>query len=261
MNGDIKAAFDKVHADDSLKERTKAFISQKTRGYTSRPAVPTRRGLLSAVACLAIAIITGYFLYFTPTLEISVDLNPSLELSVNRFDRVIGVTCNNESAEALVASLGTNLKHMDCAGAVELLLTSDEVSGILTDGGLMTIGVIGEENAQSERILSEMEHCSAGVENAHCYFAHYEDLEHAHELGLSFGKYRALLELQALDPSFTADDITGMTMREIRDLIDALGGSATTTPEGTNSSNHGHAYGQGQGQEHGQGHGNRYGAG
>ena len=38
---------------------------------------------------------------------------------------------------------------------------------------------------------------------------------------LSLGKYRAYLELKALDPAVTPDDIRDLSMREIRDLIDA----------------------------------------
>ena len=44
----------------------------------------------------------------------------------------------------------------------------------------------------------------------------------AQEAGLPYGKYRAFLELQALDPSLTPEDVAGMTMQEIRAEMDHI---------------------------------------
>ena len=54
----------------------------------------------------------------------------------------------------------------------------------------------------------------------------------AHEAGLSFGKYRAYLELKELDPDITPDDIRDLSMREIQDLIDSLSGGESTSSDG-----------------------------
>lgn len=54
------------------------------------------------VLCVALG---GYHLYFTPTSIISMDINPSIELEINRFDKVIGVDGYNEDGENLVESL------------------------------------------------------------------------------------------------------------------------------------------------------------
>ena len=43
----------------------------------------------------------------------------------------------------------------------------------------------------------------------------------AHKEGLSYGKYRAFLELQKLEPGITPEEIRGMSMREIRERISA----------------------------------------
>ena len=43
----------------------------------------------------------------------------------------------------------------------------------------------------------------------------------AQALGLPLGKYHAYEELHALDPSITPEEAAGMTMRELRDRIDA----------------------------------------
>lgn len=53
----------------------------------------------------------------------------------------------------------------------------------------------------------------------------------AHEAGLSFGKYRAYLELKELDPEITPDDIRDLSMREIQDMIDSLSGEDSASSD------------------------------
>ena len=69
-----------------------------------------------------------------------------------------------------------------------------------------------------------------------------EDVENAHEAGLSLGKYRVFLEVQALDPDITPEEVQGMTMREIRELIRELSGSGEDMAEEDNAGNHGHGW-------------------
>ena len=63
-------------------------------------------------------------------------------------------------------------------------------------------------------------------------------MEEAHEAGLSYGKYKACLELQGIEPAIRPDEIQGMTMREIRDLIDTLSGNSSVETGGSESSAH-----------------------
>ena len=82
MYDGLKEAFDQVRAEEALNERTTAFLWQKTRGYT-RSAPPPGRRWIPAAACLMLLTVMlwgGTWLYFTPTMEISVDINPSIEL-------------------------------------------------------------------------------------------------------------------------------------------------------------------------------------
>ena len=119
MNNRIKEAFGDVHAEESLTRGTLDAVRRLTHGYRRR--VVTRR-LAPALACLMIALGGMGGLYFTPTSVISIDVNPSLELSVNRFDRVVGVTSYNEDGRALVQEL--TLTHQNYAEAVEQVLDS-----------------------------------------------------------------------------------------------------------------------------------------
>lgn len=140
-------------------------------------------------------------MYFTPTAEISIDINPSIELGINRFDKVISATGYNEDGRELAAS--ADVKFMDYAQAVERILSSESITKLLSQGEAVTIAVVGPNVEQRGRILSDMESCTAGQRNAYCYSADPEEVATAHGMGLSYGKYRAFLEAQALDPEST----------------------------------------------------------
>ena len=77
MNDRLQRALGKVQADEALKRSTKAYLYRKTGGYAGAGAVRRRR-LLPALACLALLLLGGRWLYFTPSFAISIDVNPSL---------------------------------------------------------------------------------------------------------------------------------------------------------------------------------------
>ena len=228
MNDKIRQAFDQVQAENELKDKTKDFIFQKTKGYKQEKTANFKY-LASAFACVAFLLIGGYWLYFTPTVQISIDINPSVELGVNRFDRIISFENYNDDGQELTDSL--DIKFMDYSEAVNKIIDSEEILTLLENDEIMTIAVVGTDNSQSEEVLSNMQSCTAGRKNTYCYYTHSEEVEKAHETGLSYGKYKAFLELQKLDPTITVEEIQGMTMREIRDRISQLSGNGDDNEE------------------------------
>lgn len=239
MNGKLKELFGQIEAEEGLKASTKAFLAQKTRGYTKGRTGrhPYRLGV-AACACVLLLLVGGHWLYFTPTAQISIDINPSLELGVNRFDQVIFVDSFNRDGQELADAFRIRFRNYE--DAVQQILGSEHIAALLSHNEILTITVTGPDGAQSAKILSGMEACTAGQSNAYCYFAPQEELAGAHEAGLSYGKYRAFLELQLLDPNITPDAIRGMTMREIRDRIERLSDGAEDNAQPNRGNGHGH---------------------
>lgn len=249
----MKDAFDRVHAEEALKEKTRKYLYEKTKGYSGKKV--SRHGFrygLSAAACALLILIGGNWLYFTPTAEISIDINPSIELSVNRFDKVISVSGYNEDGNILAEQL--DVKFADYTDAIEEVMENEKIADLLSDDAVMTIAVVGDGEKQSQRILSGVKQCTGNRENTYCYCAQKDEVENAHEMGLSYGKYSAYLQLQELNPDITPEEVSGMTMREIRDMIAALSGEAGSYDENGG----GEMQGSGQ-QGSGHGHGHRYG--
>lgn len=221
MENKLREALDCVTASQELKEKTRAFIREKQ----NHPHVPAH-WIPAAAACLLLLLaVGGVWLYFLPAAAISVDINPSLELTVNRFDRVIEVTGYGDGIQ-LAESL--ELTHLSDETALGRILESETVSELLLQAdSVVTVTVIGENETQTARILERMETCLAGRENAYCYSARPEEVAQAHELGLSYGKYRAMKEINSLGAQATAEQIQGMTMGEIHRWLALLSGEQT----------------------------------
>lgn len=229
MREQLQAALDGIHAEPELKTAARAAVARRARrrAFSARPL-----RLAAAAAVCAVMVLGGRWLYMTPTAHISIDINPSVELGINRFDRVVSVEGWNADGTALAQAVEvTNLSYTD---AVQAILTSDTVTALLAEDAVVEIGVIGEDDAHCARMLADVQACTAGEENTHCYRADAGTVEQAHDCGLSYGKYSAYLELAALDPTVTAEQVQQMTMREIRDRIAALSGSpASEEPSST----------------------------
>lgn len=224
MNKQWKEAFDQIHAEDRLKDHTMEYLSRKV--YCKRQQhFSVFRGFAAAAACLALLFLGGSWLYFTPDAFISIDINPSLELGINRFDKVVSVEGWNEDGNDLADSL--DLKYMDYSDAIETLLADQSIKDYLSQDGLMDLTVACENTSRHDEIMENVETCTSGHSNIHCHSGDTQELHEAHEEGLSFGKYRAFLKLKELDPSVTEDDIRDLSMKEIHDLIEEHSNSSS----------------------------------
>lgn len=108
MQEQFNEAFDAIEASDELVEMTTHVVLASMRN----PQDVKRRnrwGLMTAVAMACLLFVgSSAMLYFTPTAVVSVDINPSLEMEINRFDRVMDVNGYNEDGIALAKALNVN---------------------------------------------------------------------------------------------------------------------------------------------------------
>ena len=246
MTERIREAFDAVHADEGLKRRTQEYLEEKVY-RKNRRAMPPRAVVPALAACLLLVIcLGGWRLYFTPTAVISVDINPSLELWINRFDKVVQVVGWNDDGRELAAAL--DIKYMDYDRALEQIMDSEKVSSLLSGDGGMTLAVVGDNESQCGRLLSGLRSCTAGQGNTYCYTASEEELEAAHNLGLSFGKYKVYQSRIELGSDIIPQEVIDRCMRELRDMIDGLsGGQSLPAGQGPLAPGKGQGSGQGKG--------------
>lgn len=257
MTDQLKAALDSIHAEEALKQRTREYLHNTVYQDKKRTSPLRRvRPALAAACLLLILCVSGWYVYFTPTAFISIDVNPSLELGVNRFDRIVSVEAYNQDGQALADTL--EVKNLDYRTALEQILADQEVEAYLSDG-ILSLTVAGRNEDQCSAIYRAMEDCASGHENVRCHSSGSETVAEAHTHGMSVGKYRAYLILHQLDPDITAVQVQGMTMGELYQLIETYSREQGVDPllsaEGS-ARGYGHG-GQGYGHD---GHGYRHGA-
>jgi hypothetical protein len=83
----IHDAFDTVSCDEVLKGRTCEYVIKHM--HRSRKPAPRRMKWAVSLACLllfATSGLGGYSLYYTEAAVISIDVNPSIELDINRWE-------------------------------------------------------------------------------------------------------------------------------------------------------------------------------
>jgi hypothetical protein len=229
MSNRIREAFDDIHAEKELKEHTKEYLRrnvyQKKRTLWTAPV----RAAAAAVCLFLVVLAGGSWLYLTPTAYISVDINPSLELGVNRFDRIVSVEGFNDDGVRLAEQL--DIKYMEYNDALEQILSDQSVEEYLARSDLISITVVCDNEAKNSEMMEQVENCSSFHSSVSCHSGSTEEMHGAHEAGLSFGKYRAYLELKELDPEITPDDIRDLSMREIQDMIDSLSGEGSASSD------------------------------
>lgn len=238
MNDRLRQAFAAVEAEEALKDKTRQAVFGRIRKKSAR----RRAGWAAAAACCLLLLLGGGIgakIFFTPVSAISVDINPSLELNVNRFDRVISVEGYNQDGKELAQEL--NLVFAEYSQALKALLSHDLVQACLKAGKDLSVYVACDDPLRSEEILSQVKTCVGKGRNIHCRAGNMSESHSAHNAGLSCGKYHAFLELQALDPAFTPEEAAEMTVWEIWQRVAELSG------EPAEAGSHGHGHGKGHG--------------
>ena len=129
----IHDAFDTVSCDEVLKGRTCEYVIKHM--HRSRKPAPRRMKWAVSLACLllfATSGLGGYSLYYTEAAVISIDVNPSIELDINRWGKVVALMqCHGVKAE--YASVDSHMceeahEHGMSLGkyyAIQELLTAD----------------------------------------------------------------------------------------------------------------------------------------
>ena len=111
----VREAFDEVSLPPEVRARTLAAIDdlvQPREASPSKPPAPRivkwRRAAIALAACLVLAAVglMGSRLYFEETAFVGIDVNPSIELGINRFDIVVSAKAYNEDGGSASRRIG-----------------------------------------------------------------------------------------------------------------------------------------------------------
>lgn len=229
-----------------------------------RPARPlTRRAAIALAACLAFAAVGvgGYAWAQAPCAYVAIDVNPSIELGINRLGNVASVRAYNEDGERLLQALDLDgLAYADAMAALE-----ERLRGYLDDGATVEMTVVCDDERQAAELEQVGVGClsASGSGSVHCSHASSEEHHAAESAGMGLGKYRLYLELVDAGVNISPEEASAMTMRELRALLEDAG-SASAGGSGSDAgqaSGRAGGHGNGSRDEHGRegGHGGGHG--
>ncbi|BAK98274.1 hypothetical protein OBV_10760 [Oscillibacter valericigenes Sjm18-20] len=227
---------DTVKAEKELKLRTEAFVrtvlanaegqeklvdsgSEFKKGGFSRNKFLV--AVSAAAACLILAL-GGSAYYHTPINYLCLDINPSVELGINAFGKVVSSQAYNEDGLML---LGDNsCLNLSVEDAVGTLVLDAARQGFIAGDGSTVIAVTAESNKNHDaaELQSSGEFGANSALNASgisaIVYADSTDLQlrkQALDLGISPGKLRLISILQILDPGISIEEYDDAKMTDI----------------------------------------------
>lgn len=176
----------------------------------------------AAMCCFMFIISLGsYSLFFKSVSYISIDVNPSIELSLNRLNRVVKVKAYNSDGEKIAES--ADIDNMECGEAIKKILGEEKVKGYLENEPIVSVAVYSEDKKAEESLYSKVEtvlkiavpeQYESG--DAEVISVDESVLNSAHEHGMTAGRYCEYSKIKETDPEFTAEECNNSSMRQLR---------------------------------------------
>ena len=198
----------------------------------------TKRKWTSLIAaCLAVMLLGGGGLFYqranAVASVVSLDVNPSIELKVNRSEKVLVCTPLNEDAKAILADMsnGADLKGAKLDVAVNAIVGSLVRNGYLDSiSSAIMISVEDKDTARAEKLQRELTSAVDGVlQTSEAKAAVLTQTltqdaareQQARENNISTGKAALVNRVLTINPSLKFDALAKLSVEELKDLAEA----------------------------------------
>ena len=237
MEQRLAAALEKTAPDDvsgvlsRCEARKGTVINMKTKKAAKR------RWTSLIAACLAVMLLSGGGLFYqranAVASVVSLDVNPSIELKVNRSEKVLVCTPLNEDAKAILADMGNgaDLKGAKLDVAVNAIVGSLVRNGYLNSiSSAIMISVEDKDTARAEKLQRELTSTVDGVLQTSESRASVltqtltQDAgltQQARENSISTGKAALVNRVLALNATLKFDALAKLSVEELKDLAEA----------------------------------------
>ena len=194
-----------------------------------RRIYPISKRLAGLAACFMACIFlsTGVYAYCTPYSYVSVDINPSLSLALNRFERVISVNPLTEDAVDLIKD-AKSLKNRNIDAALsEIIKTASDKGYINEEAEDEIVVIVSAKNPKQEKKLEETVAKTAEKELSKVNKAGGVTVEktnvenHKTAISQKVSPGRTVLEesLKKVMPEIKDEVVKDMSVKEVANLI------------------------------------------
>jgi hypothetical protein len=227
---EIKNNFAAVLSDDGTitKVKNKRYVVGQTIELAGNNTnhIMKYASLAASIAILIFGI-SGFTIYKLPYSYVSVDVNPSITFTLNRFDRVLAVKAINDDGYDILQELPLNeLKNKTVKIALSKTISQIADSGYfdMQDKDGILIATSGKNATKSqeladtlkESIDTELEQIDPNVD-IESIAVSQERLQQAEELGITPGKLNLIESLKDIsnDPEFSIEEWSQKSVKEI----------------------------------------------
>ena len=235
--------------EEPFASQASCHASETSKGQRSSTPQKRRKALhfakggrITAIAaCLALVacLIGGVADFLRPVAYVGIDVNPSVELTLNHFDIVVGTHALNDDGQRALDEAPCMWRPFDDA-ARDL---DGAMRAIAGEGAVVEVSIDCDNESRYAALAAQSNNCFGCNGETHCDRTNAEERQAAHNLGMGVAKYRAYQELQEAGVDTSAEECASMSMRELRDLLAKTG---VDTSEGE-SEHAGMGNGQGAG--------------
>ena len=199
-------------ADQKKEKRSTSLFSKKR-------FIPIIAG-----AALAFTICIGMIgLYNENFQTIYIDVNPSIALKLNRFDRVIGVEFLNDDAKDLLSDV--KLVGADATSAVQTVISACDSAGYVKEDSQIYISASAKEEQKSEKLLKKLKDSAENMRDekdetysVNTYNAKKGEKKEFEKESLSPAKYNIIKEIIEEEDDYRLEDLKGKSMTELHKI-------------------------------------------
>ena len=232
----FKSGLNQIKAEDDLFNKTEIYLRNTLTKNQEHKVIKLSQGRffylkkIAMVACFAILIIAtsggAYTYYMTPVSYLCLDINPSIELGVNAFGKVVKAEGCNFDGDMILNEI--NVKENNVTKAIKILMFSVIDNGFIAEDGSTVISIISETDNPNTANKLETD-AEAGAqealkENGKTAVIYKDNVslslrEEAKLLGITAGKLNLINKLQLIDPTVTVEQYKYKSVKDIMKSI------------------------------------------
>lgn len=214
----IHNAFDEIRADEELLKKTAEYLKREQGMGRRRKLYQLRQQAVAAAAILLLVVgVFSHRMMFTAAAYVSIEVNPAVELKLNRINRVIGISAWNDDGQQLISDFNINGRQYEEAAA--MLVGAMKERGYITDDALVSVTVQSADSKHEQIICSTLQQSlsdlsgAAGVE---VFPVSAQVRQEAGNCHISPARYVAIQELLEVDDTATLEQYRGSDIGQIR---------------------------------------------
>lgn len=237
MERQLAAALEKTAPDDMSGVLSRCEARKGTVIPMTTKKTANRKWTTLVAACLAVMLLCGGGVFYQQAHAVasvvSLDVNPSIELKVNRSEKVLACAPLNEDAKAILADMsnGADLKGAKLDVAVNAIVGSLVRNGYLNSiSSAIMISVEDKDTARAEKLQRELTSAVDGVlQTSEAKAAVLTQTltqdaareQQARENNISSGKAALVNRVLAINPALKFDALAKLSVEELKDLAEA----------------------------------------